>query len=57
MTFTSPKSRSFEYVECDVAPEQTLAEWRRDREAGRRAERAARRRLRLTRRRLGRRAR
>ena len=54
MTSTSPSSPSFAYVDCDVPPEQTLVEWRREREAARRAERAARRPLRLTRRLLGR---
>lgn len=54
MTPTSPSSPSFAYVACDVPPEQTLVEWRREREATRCAERAARRPLRLMRRLLGR---
>jgi hypothetical protein len=39
MTAIAPRSTSFAYVECDVPAEQTLVEWRRDREAMRAAER------------------
>ncbi len=53
-TLNSASSLSFAYVECDVPPEQTLVEWRRERDAARRAERTARRPLPLTRRLLGR---
>ena len=53
MTSTAPASPSFAYVACDVPPDQTLVEWRREREASRRAERAARRPPRLMRRLLG----
>ena len=42
MTFTGPPSTAFAYVECDVPDEQTLVEWRRDRNAARAAERAPR---------------
>ncbi len=53
MTSTAPltsadlDSTSFCYVASDVPDGQTLAEWRRDRDAARRAERRARRSLRL----------
>jgi hypothetical protein len=56
MTSTAPSSPSFAYDACDVPPEQTLAEWRREREATRRAERPASRAPRLVRRLLGTRA-
>lgn len=49
MTTTTPSSNAFAYIDCDVPAEQTLAEWRRGRDAERRAERRPRRTLRLTR--------
>lgn len=49
MTTTTPSSTSFAYIDCDVPEEQTLADWRRDREAARRAQRRPRRALRLSR--------
>ena len=49
MTPTTRSSTSFAYIDCDVPAEQTLAEWRRERDAARRAERTARRRFRLPR--------
>jgi hypothetical protein len=42
-----PTSTSFSYVESDIPAEQTLVEWRREREAQRAAERPSRRGLRL----------
>ena len=47
MTPFAPTSTSFAYVESDIPAEQTLVEWRRDREAQRAAERRSRRGLRL----------
>ncbi len=44
MTTTTPSSTSFAYIDCDVPGEQTLADWRRDRAAARRAQRRPRRR-------------
>lgn len=49
MTSTTPSSTSFAYIDCDVPAEQTLAEWRRDRNAARHAERRARRPFRMPR--------
>jgi len=49
MTSPTPSSHTFAYNDCDVPAEQTLTEWRRDRNAARRAERAARRPVRLPR--------
>ena len=43
MTSTSPSSHAFAYIETDVPADQTLVEWRREREAARRAERRPRR--------------
>ena len=43
MTSTTPASHAFSYIDCDVPADQTLAEWRRERDAARRAERPARR--------------
>lgn len=43
MTSTTPSSTAFSYVDCDVPGEQTLAEWRCERSAARRAQRRARR--------------
>lgn len=37
MTTTTPSSTSFAYIDCDVPGEQSLAEWRRERDAARRA--------------------
>lgn len=47
MTSTTPSSTAFAYIECDIPAEQTLVEWRRERDAARRAERPARRLLRI----------
>ena len=47
MTSTTPASTAFAYIDCDVPAEQTLVEWRREREAQRAAERPSRRGLRL----------
>lgn len=49
MTSTPPSSTCFAYIECDVPGEQTLAEWRRDRNATPSAERRPRRSLKLLR--------
>lgn len=49
MTTSTPSSTSFAYIDCDVPAEQTLADWRRDRDAARRAQRRPRRALRLSR--------
>jgi hypothetical protein len=49
MTPTSPSSTSFAYIDSDVPDGQTLVEWRRDRDAARRAQRRPRRALRLPR--------
>jgi hypothetical protein len=46
MTSSAPSSTSFAYIQCDVPAEQTLVEWRRDRDAARAAERAVRRTMR-----------
>ncbi len=43
MTSTALNYMSFNYVECDVPGEQTLADWRHDLDAARRAQRPARR--------------
>lgn len=48
MTPSSPASTAFAYIDCDVPAGQTLAEWRRERDAARRAERPPRRLLRIT---------
>lgn len=48
MTSTAPSSSAFAYIDCDVPAEQTLVQWRREREAARRAERPARRSLRVS---------
>jgi hypothetical protein len=55
MTSTAPITSadlaptSFAYVDCDVPAGQSLDEWRRQRDAARRAERPARRRFRTPR--------
>jgi len=49
MTSTAPSSTSFAYIDCDIPDGQTLVEWRRDRNAARRAERRVRRTFRLPR--------
>lgn len=49
MTPATPPSTSFAYIDCDVPGEQTLADWRRDRDAARRPQRRPRRALRLSR--------
>jgi hypothetical protein len=49
MTSTTPSSHDFSYIDCDVPGEQTLAEWRRERDDERRAERRPRRALRIPR--------
>jgi len=49
MTSTSPSSTSFAYIDSDVPDGQTLVEWRRDRDAARRAQRRPRRALGLSR--------
>lgn len=46
---TKPPSNAFDYVDCDVPPEQTLAEWRRERDAVRLAQRLPRRLRRMVR--------
>jgi hypothetical protein len=46
MTSTTPSHHCFSYIDCDVPADQTLAEWRREREQSRRAARR-RRRIRL----------
>ena len=38
MTSSSPSSTAFAYIDCDVPAGQTLVEWRRERDAARRAE-------------------
>jgi hypothetical protein len=43
MTSTSPSSHAFAYIETDVPADQTLVEWRREREAARREKRRPRR--------------
>jgi len=43
MTSTALNHMSFNYVECDVPGEQTLADWRHELDAARRAQRRARR--------------
>lgn len=43
MTSTTPSPHAFAYVDSDVPPDQTLAEWRRERAEARRAERPRRR--------------
>lgn len=48
MTPSSPASTAFAYIDCDVPAGQTLAEWRRERDAARRAERPPRRLLRIS---------
>ena len=40
---------SFAYIDCDVAEGQTLSDWRRERDAARRAAQAPRRRFRFAR--------
>ncbi|CAA9553070.1 MAG: hypothetical protein AVDCRST_MAG79-2853 [uncultured Thermoleophilia bacterium] len=47
MTSTALPSTCFSSIACDVPERQTLGEWRRDRDAARRAERRARRIFRL----------
>lgn len=47
MTSTPPPSNSFSYIDCDVPGDQTLAEWRRERDQARRAEHRPRRSIRL----------
>jgi hypothetical protein len=46
MTTHAPSSTSFLYIECDIPAEQTLLEWRRERDAAREAARRPRRSLR-----------
>jgi len=40
---TKPSSTAFAYIDCDVPGEQTLVEWRRERDAVRGAQRPPRR--------------
>lgn len=47
MKTTTPSSSAFAYIDCDVPAEQTLTDWRRDRDAARRAPRRKRRSIRL----------
>ena len=47
MTSTTPSATAFAYVESDLATDQTLVEWRRERHAARQSERRGRRTLRL----------
>ncbi len=49
MTTRTPSSNAFAYIDCDVPAEQTLADWRRDRDAARRPQRRPRRIIRLSR--------
>jgi hypothetical protein len=49
MTSTTPSATAFAYVESDIPDEQTLVEWRRERQAARQAERRTRRVIRLPR--------
>ncbi len=49
MTSTTPSSTAFAYIDRDVPDGQTLAEWRRERNAARRAARREPRLLRLLR--------
>ncbi len=49
MTTPTPSSNDFAYIDCDVPGEQSLADWRRDRDAARRAQRPAPRIIRLSR--------
>jgi hypothetical protein len=49
MSITTPSSTAFAYIDCDVPGEQTLVEWRRDRDAARRAQRRPRRTVRVPR--------
>jgi hypothetical protein len=46
---TKPSSTAFTYIDCDVPAEQTLVEWRRERDAVRQAQRRPRRLRRLAR--------
>jgi hypothetical protein len=46
---TKPPSNSFVYIDCEVPAEQTLAEWRRERDAVETAERRPRRLRRMAR--------
>jgi len=39
MTSKNPPSTAFSYVDCDIPAEQTLAEWRRERDAALQAKR------------------
>jgi hypothetical protein len=50
LTSTDLDATSFAYIQCDVPEGQTLAEWRRERDAARRAARRPRRRYRFWRR-------
>lgn len=47
MTSTTPSATAFVYVESDIPAEQTLVEWRRERQAARQPERRARRTFRV----------
>lgn len=47
MTSNAPASTSFLYIECDIPAEQTLLQWRRERDAARAAARRPRRSLRM----------
>ena len=47
MTSTTPSATAFLYVESDIPAEQTLVEWRRERQAARQTERRPRRTFRL----------
>lgn len=47
MTSTTPSSNAFAYIDCDIPAGQTLAEWRRERDAARRAGRRPRRSIRI----------
>jgi hypothetical protein len=46
---TKPSPTAFTYIDCDVPAEQTLVEWRRERDAVRQAQRRPRRLRRLAR--------
>lgn len=47
LTSADLQARSFAYIDCDVPAGQTLREWRREREATRRAAQPPRRRFRF----------
>jgi hypothetical protein len=49
-----PSSSAFSYIDCDIPAEQTLVEWRRERDAVRQAQRRPRRLRRMARQRWAR---